>query len=172
MLISLRSGSLYPAQMDKASLLAEVISHVKELKKNATEASKGSVIPMDVDEVRVEPHGDGCDGRSFLITASLCCDYRPELLADIRQVLDTFHLKTIRAEISTLGSRVKNVFVMTSHEEGITDNATEVCHLVSSIEQALKSVIQKNTSPEFSPGIILPNKRRRVSPFESLSSSS
>ncbi|XP_010277769.1 PREDICTED: transcription factor bHLH30-like [Nelumbo nucifera] len=160
-------------KMDKASLLAEVISHVKELKRNATEATKGSVIPMDNDELIVEPHGDGSEGGSVLITASLCCDYRPELLADIRQALDSLHLKTVRAEISTLGSRVKNVFVMTSYEEGgVGKGNGEVCHLVSSIKQALNSVLEKASSPEFSPGITLSNKRRRVSPFDHSSSSS
>lgn len=44
--------------MDKATLLAKVISQVKELKKNAVEASNGFLTPMDPDEVKVEPYDD------------------------------------------------------------------------------------------------------------------
>ncbi|GFY88969.1 basic helix-loop-helix (bHLH) DNA-binding superfamily protein [Actinidia rufa] len=67
-------------KMDKAALLAEVITHVKQLKKTATESSKGLTIPMDDDEVRVEPHNEG-DG-TFSLAASLCCDYSPELIKE------------------------------------------------------------------------------------------
>ncbi|XP_043689738.1 transcription factor bHLH30-like [Telopea speciosissima] len=161
-------------KMDKAALLAEVISNVKELKRNAIEASKGFIIPMDVNEVRVEPHEDGSSGGPFSIRATLCCDHRPKLFSDLRQALEALHLKTMRAEISTLGSRVKNVFVMTSRIEGSADN-TEVRHfLASSVRQALRNVLDRASaaSPEFSPGITLPNKRRRLSLDDSLTSCS
>jgi hypothetical protein len=50
--------------MDKATFHAEVISQVKELKKNAMEARKGFLIPTEADEVKVEPYdidlGHGC----------------------------------------------------------------------------------------------------------------
>ncbi|KEH36580.1 transcription factor [Medicago truncatula] len=76
--------------MDKATLLAEVIRQVKHLKKNADEASKGYSIPTDDDEVKVEPYENG---GSFLYKASISCDYRPELLSDLRQTLDKLQLQ-------------------------------------------------------------------------------
>nr|WIE96139.1 basic helix-loop-helix transcription factor [Loropetalum chinense var. rubrum] len=159
-------------KMDKATLLAEVISQVKELKKNATEASKGLLIPTDSDEVRVEPHDDILGDGTFSFRAFLCCDYRPELLSDLRQALDALHLNTVKAEISTLGSRVKNVFIFTSSKEG-NDSAEARQLLATSIHQALSSVLDKvSASPEYSPRTTLPNKRRRVSFFDSSSSSS
>ncbi|XP_043701405.1 transcription factor bHLH30-like [Telopea speciosissima] len=161
---------------DKATLLAEVISNVKELKRNAIEASKGFVIPMDVDEVRVETHEDGSSsGHPFCIQATLCCDYRPELLSDLRQALEALHLKTMSAEISTLGGRVKNVLVMTSCIEGTADTAELRHFLASSVHQALRNVLDRasSASSEFSPGITtLPNKRRRLSLIDSLTSCS
>lgn len=156
-------------QMDKASLLAEVIRHVKELKKHAKEVSIGNVIPTDVDEVRVEPEGEGTDGGIFHIKASLCCEDRPELLSNLKQTLQSLHLKMVRAEISTLGGRIKNVLVMT-HEGNA--NAIERRVFASSVHQALKAVLDRVASPEFSPRTMLSNKRRRISLFDSSSSSS
>eukprot|EP00262_Sarcandra_glabra_P018137 TRINITY_DN6437_c0_g1_i1.p1 TRINITY_DN6437_c0_g1~~TRINITY_DN6437_c0_g1_i1.p1 ORF type:complete len:256 (+),score=41.02 TRINITY_DN6437_c0_g1_i1:141-908(+) len=162
--------SLVPStdKMDKASLLAEVINHVLELKKNATEASRRCTVPTDFDEVKVEPDVDGLSQGGFSIKASLCCDDHPELLSDLKRTLQGLPLKTVRAEISTLGGRVKNVIVMT-HEGHIDD--TERRNFTSSVHQALKSVLDRVASPEFSPRSILSNKRRRISPFDSSSSS-
>lgn len=61
------------SQMDKATLLAEVINQVKVLKKNVMEASKVYLIPMD-DEVKVEPRSDAAVEGTFLFKASICCD--------------------------------------------------------------------------------------------------
>ncbi|XP_058095632.1 transcription factor bHLH30-like isoform X2 [Magnolia sinica] len=162
--------SLVPStdKMDKASLLAEVINHVKELKRHATDSSKGHVVPMDVDEVRVEPDGDGINEGSFSIKASLCCEDRPELLSDLKQTLQALRLKTVKAEISTLGGRVKNVFVM--RFEG---NANDIQRrmFANSIHQALKAVLDRVSSPEFSPRTPPSNKRRRMSLFDFSSSS-
>ncbi|OVA09203.1 Myc-type [Macleaya cordata] len=167
--------SLVPCtdKMDKASLLAEVISHVKELKRTAVEASKGFVIPMDIDEVRVEPHEDGVLGGPFCIRASLCCDDRPEILPNLREALEACKLETVKVEISTLAGRMKNVFVMTGCKEENSDDTEVRRLLMSSVHKALRSVLDKiPTSSEFSPRIMLPNKRRRISLFDSSSSSS
>ncbi|XP_059663235.1 transcription factor bHLH30-like [Cornus florida] len=166
--------SLVPGtnKMDKASLLAEAINRLKELRKNAAEATKGVLIPMDIDEVRVEQE-DGSDGSSFSIRASLCCDYRHEILSDLKQALDALHLKTVRAEISTLGSRMINVFVINCcKEENIKD--TEECQLLAtSVRQAMRSVLDKfYASQEFSSRTSLSNKRRRASFLNSSGSSS
>lgn len=150
--------------MDKASLLAEVISHLKDLKRKAAEASEDSdcVIPKDIDEVKVEPDHKLVEGRPFSIRASLCCDYKPGLLSDLRQALNALHLIIKRAEIATLGCRMKNVFVMTTSKE----ENDEVCRFYArSVCQALRAVLEKfSASEEFlkSPHS---NKRRRVSVF-------
>ncbi|KAJ9683207.1 hypothetical protein PVL29_018978 [Vitis rotundifolia] len=159
-------------KMDKAKLLAEVIRQVKELKRNATQASEGLLLPIEVDEVRVEPHDDRTDG-AFSLRASVCCDYRPELLSYIKQALDTLPINTVKAEISTLGGRMKNVFVFTSCKQGNSNNAKAHMLLASSVHQTLSSILDKvSTSPEFSPRTTHPKKRQRVSIFDSSSSSS
>ena len=150
-------------------MLAEVISHVKKLKSNATEISKGLSIPSDADEVRVEVDADGANAGIFSIKASLSCEDRPDLLADLRQTLQSLQLKTVRAEICTLGGRIKNVFAMTC--EG---NPTDMEHRVftTNVQQALKSVLDRATSTEYVPRAAFASKRRRISPFESSCSSS
>ncbi|PSS29062.1 Transcription factor bHLH30 like [Actinidia chinensis var. chinensis] len=154
-------------KMDKAALLAEVITHVKQLKKTATESSKGLTIPMDDDEVRVEPHNEG-DG-TFSLAASLCCDYSPELMSELRQALKTLHLNIVKTEISTLGGRVKNFFVFTSKEDTNADNAEACQVLVNSVHQAFTTILDKvSVAADYA----LLNKRRKISFIDSSNSSS
>ncbi|KAK0579242.1 hypothetical protein LWI29_023296 [Acer saccharum] len=86
--------------------------------------------------------------------------------ADEVKALDALPLKMIKAEISTLGERLKNVFVFTSCNEGNTDNAEASSQLLASaVHQALSSVLDKASPlPEYSPRTTLPNKRAG-SPF-------
>ncbi|WOK97189.1 hypothetical protein Cni_G05897 [Canna indica] len=147
-------------KLDKATLLAEVINHVKKLKRNAIEISKDYTIPSDVDEVRVEIDRNITSPGKFVVKASLCCEDRPDILPNLRQTLISLHLNTIRAEISTLGGRIKNVLVMTS--EG---NARHVDkHLfVASVHQALKTILDRvNSQIDFLPRNSFSNKRQKI----------
>ncbi|KAF3452099.1 hypothetical protein FNV43_RR08196 [Rhamnella rubrinervis] len=159
-------------KMDKATLLAEVVSHVKELKKNAADASKGLLIPLDADEIKVEPYDNGRGNGTSSFKASICAGNGSELLSDIRQALDALHLKMERTEISTLGDRVKIVFIFSRYQEG-NDEAGTCQILASSVHEALSSVLDKACAlAEYSPRTTLPSKRRRISYFDSSSSSS
>lgn len=150
-------------KMDKATVLAEVIAQVKHLKKTSYEASKDLFIPMDVDEVRVEPINDEDENGTFSFMASLCCEYSSELLSDVRQALNSLSLNIAKAEISTLSNRVKYVFIFTIDRE--KNNAEENQLLVKSIHQVLSSIMDKISSQlEYSlRSTSFPNKRRRVS---------
>ncbi|KAK6157565.1 hypothetical protein DH2020_011813 [Rehmannia glutinosa] len=148
-------------KMDKAALLGEVINQVKELRRSVTEATNGTLVPTDIDEVKVEEHEDHLnDGTSFSIRASLCCDFKHEILSDLRQAVEALPLKAVRAEIATLGSRMLNVFVF-SGEDGEGGQI-----LVNSVREALRSVLDKfYASEEFSSRNAMASKRRRVSFF-------
>ena len=153
------------SQMDKASLLAEVISHLKDLKRKAREASEDCVLPKDFDEVKVEPQ-DEFEGMPYSIRVSLSCDFKPGLLSDLRRALDALHLIVMRAEVATLGCRMKNVFLMTTCKEGkvLEDDEVRQFH-ARSIRQALRSVLDKFSASDEFLGTTLSNKRRRVSIF-------
>lgn len=165
--------SLVPCteKMDKAALLAEVITQVKQLQKTAAESATGLIIPMGTDEVIVEQRRD--EDGTFSLWVSLCCEYRPELMSELRQALDSLHLNTVKAEISTLGDRIKNVFVFTSKKDIDIEDAESCQLLVNSVHQTLSGILDKvSASAEYSPRTTLPTKRRRISYFDSSSSSS
>ncbi|KAF8026354.1 hypothetical protein BT93_F2982 [Corymbia citriodora subsp. variegata] len=161
-------------KMDKATLLAEVVNQVKELKKKAIEASKGLLVPMDADEITVEPCDDGAGDSAFSFRASICCEYRPELLSEMRQALEALPLKIVKAEVSSLEGRLKNAFVFSSSEEEHQSIDSEARQsLISSVYQALNSLLEKSSDlPDYSPRMTISSKRRRLSSFDSSSSSS
>uniref|UniRef100_A0A2P2LCS6 Transcription factor bHLH30 n=1 Tax=Rhizophora mucronata TaxID=61149 RepID=A0A2P2LCS6_RHIMU len=174
-LVTLRGLVPSTEKMDKATLLAEVIDQVKELKKTAIEACKGLLIPVDDDEVKVEPHEDASGDGALYFRTSLCCDYRPELLFDIRQAIDALQLKIVNAEVSTLIDRLKIelVFACDRNKNAVNDDGETKQKLQNSIHQALSSILEKGSvSPVYSPRTTLPNKRKRVAFFDSSSSSS
>eukprot|EP00249_Psilotum_nudum_P016105 c25659_g1_i4 orf=95-907(-) len=156
-LTTLRSLLPSSTKTDKASLLAEVVAHVKDLKRQAAEITEGGPVPTDVDELRVDPDPSGREG-TLVITASLCCDDRPDLLPDLIRALQTLPLKTVRAEIATLGGRVKNVLVMTTRNDGTDqkeDSPSPIC-----VQETLRAVLERPGCSDLSGGS---SKRQRPS---------
>ncbi|KAE9586274.1 hypothetical protein Lal_00000927 [Lupinus albus] len=149
-------------KMDKATLLAEVIVHLKELKANAAQACEGLMIPKDNDEIKVEEQESGLNGFPYSIRVSLCCEYKPGLLSDIRQQLDALHLMIIRTEMATLGGRMQNDFVIISCKEQNFEDAEYRYLLVDSVHEALRSVLDRFLVSE---DILGTRKRRRISIF-------
>ncbi|RWR78870.1 transcription factor bHLH51-like protein [Cinnamomum micranthum f. kanehirae] len=90
-------------KLDKATLLGRVIDHVKELKRKALEIGNSFTVPTETDDVTVECDRNGALKDRFIIRASLCCDDRPELYTDLIQALHGLKLRTVRADMATLG---------------------------------------------------------------------
>lgn len=130
-------------QTDKASLLAEVIEHVKELKRQTSLIAETSPIPTEVDEVSVDDASEqemmmiSNGSAKFVIKASLCCEDRSDLLPDLIKTLKSLRLTTLKAEITTLGGRLRNVLFVTADEEQQQQNISSI------IQDALKAVIEK-----------------------------
>src|ERR1051325_7948485 len=132
--------------MDKATLLAKVISQVKELKKNAMEASKCFLIPMETDEVKVEPYDTKLEYGCMSYMATICCDYQPEILSDLKTTLDALQLQLVKSEMATLERRMKNVFVFTCCKGDNHSNIVNVeeCQSIATVvHKALGSVLEK-----------------------------
>ncbi|KAJ8445378.1 hypothetical protein Cgig2_010736 [Carnegiea gigantea] len=143
--------SLLPntTKTDKASLLAEVIQHVKELRRQTSIIAEASVVPTEADELTVDAAADGHDGR-LIIRASLCCDDRSDLLPDLIKALKSLRLRTLKAEITTLGGRVKNVLFITYDPTATDDDeclepseSPEEPPSIRSVQEVLKAVIEK-----------------------------
>ncbi|XP_047946676.1 transcription factor bHLH30-like [Salvia hispanica] len=136
-LAKLRSLLPSTTKTDKASLLAEVIQHVKELKRQTSLIAETSPVPTETDELTVDSEPDE-EGRP-VIKASICCEDRSDLLQDLIKTLKALRLRTLKAEITTLGGRVRNVLFITGDDESTSCDE----QLISSIHEALKAVMEK-----------------------------
>ncbi|OQU90763.1 hypothetical protein SORBI_3001G041500 [Sorghum bicolor] len=97
-------------KIDKASLLAKAVERVRDLKQRAAgvgEAAPAHLFPTEHDEIVVLASGSGA-----VFEASVCCDDRSDLLPDLIETLRALRLRTLRAEMATLGGRVRNVLVL------------------------------------------------------------
>ncbi|XP_044488640.1 transcription factor bHLH30 [Mangifera indica] len=156
-LAKLRSLLPSTTKTDKASLLAEVIQHVKELKRQTSLIAETSPVPTEIDELTVDASDE--DGK-FVIKASLCCEDRSDLLPDLIKTLKALRLRTLKAEITTLGGRVKNVLFITGEEDSISSGEQQQQqYSISSIQEALKAVMEKTSGEESSSANV---KRQRT----------
>ncbi|KAL3524912.1 hypothetical protein ACH5RR_013284 [Cinchona calisaya] len=148
---------------DKASLLAEVVRCIRELKKTTEELSAKDgdtdecntimnklIFPSETDELKLN-----CDENdSGIIKATLCCEDRPELMIELNRALNSVQAKVVRAEMGTVGGRTKTELwlqVSANGEEGL-----------AKIRKALKVAVDKSIMLP-SPGQTLPgNKRSRL----------
>ncbi|XP_020233703.1 transcription factor bHLH30 [Cajanus cajan] len=165
-LAKLRSLLPNTTKTDKASLLAEVIQHVKELKRQTSLIAETSPVPTESDELTVDAADE--DGK-FVIKASLCCEDRSDLLPDLIKTLKALRLRTLKAEITSLGGRVKNVLVITGDDDNNNNNSNtngeqsmqqqQQQYCISSIQEALKAVMEKSGGDESASGNV---KRQRT----------
>ncbi|MBA0687692.1 hypothetical protein Goari_015206, partial [Gossypium aridum] len=132
---------------DKASLLAKVVQRVKELKEQALETTELGNLPSETDEITVLSCDYSGDGR-LIFKASLCCEDRSDLLPELIDILKSLHLKTLKAEMATLGGRIRNVFIVAADK----DHSIESVHF---LQNALKSLLERSNPSDRS-------KRRRV----------
>ncbi|KAF8399168.1 hypothetical protein HHK36_015033 [Tetracentron sinense] len=150
-LAKLRSLLPSTTKTDKASLLAEVIQHVKELKRQTSQIAEVSPVPTEIDELTVDASDE--DGK-FIIKASLCCEDRSDLLPDLIKTLKALRLRTLKAEITALGGRVKNVLFITGEEQSENSEQQQQQYSISSIQEALKAVMERTASDDSSSGSI------------------
>lgn len=144
-------------------MLAEVIQHVKELKRQTSEIAEESPLPTESDELTVDAANDE-DGK-FLVRACLCCDDRADLLPELIKALKTLHLRALKAEITTLGGRVKNMLVITGDEN--FDHSQQQQQSIASVQEALKAVMERAAAVDEPPaaGCI---KRQRTTNLSSI----
>ncbi|PWA51550.1 Myc-type, basic helix-loop-helix (bHLH) domain-containing protein [Artemisia annua] len=139
-LAKLRSILPSTTKTDKASLLAEVIQHLKELKRQTSIIAEQSPVPTETDELIIDNTSD--EDGNLVIRASLCCEDRSDLLPDLIKTLKALHLRTLKAEITTLGGRVKNVLFITGDQDP-NNNDSNTNYSINMIQEAFKAVMEK-----------------------------
>ncbi|MED6170438.1 hypothetical protein PIB30_030862 [Stylosanthes scabra] len=150
-------------KMDKAALLGSVVDQVKDLKRKAMDVSKSITVPSETDEVTIECDHPDQDDQSYAkvkilkhnIVISVCCDDRPELFSELIQVLKGLRLTAVKADIASVGGRIKSILVLCSkeNEEG------GVC--LSTLKQSLKSAVNKIASSSVTSTCPTRSKRQR-----------
>jgi hypothetical protein len=180
------------AQSDKASLLAEVVQHVKRLRKEADDVANrhneessascsgepGSVdsteggetwpFPGESDEATVSYFGEE-EGEPKRMKVTVCCEDRPGLNRDLTKAIQSVRARPVRAEVMTVGGRTKSVIVVEWCEGkgggGGGDGREE--KEVEALERGLKAVIENRAFVDSRMGpFILGLKRARVSNSE------
>ncbi|KAL5102528.1 hypothetical protein RYX36_006855 [Vicia faba] len=180
-LSTLRSLLPNTAKSDKASLLAEVVQHVKRLRKGADDVANrwndesstpcsgepGSVVsseeaelwpfPGESDEATVGYCG-GEGGGVRRMKATVCCEDRPGLNRDLAQAIRSVRAKPVRAEIMTVGGRTKSVVVVEWGNDGREEKEVEA------LERGLKAVVENRAFVDSGMGpLLLGRKRARES---------
>ena len=152
--------------MDKTALLARVVDQVRHLKRRASEAAQLTpAVPPEADVVSVEFCCTGDtddDDRRLYMKVSVSCDDRPDLVAGLIQALHGLRLRTVRAEVTSLGGRVQHVFTLCKEEEegGSAGRAGLI-----SLKEAVRLALAKVASPELVCGgspFQFQSKRQRI----------
>ncbi|KAG4975249.1 hypothetical protein JHK87_032070 [Glycine soja] len=135
-------------KMDKAALLGSVIDQVKDLKRKAMDVSRAFTVPTEIDEVSIHHdhvlQDESCTEKvnklkdNIVIKASVCCDDRPELFPELIQVLKGLRLTAVKADIASVGGRIKSILVLCSKD------SESVC--LATLKQSLKSAVTKIAS--------------------------
>lgn len=99
-------------------------------------------MPSETDELTVDTTSND-DGR-FVVKASLCCEDRPDLIPGLIKALKALRLRTLKAEITTLGGRVKNILVIAGED----DNESNQQLSIETIQDALKAVMERSAADE------------------------
>ncbi|KAA0055027.1 hypothetical protein IC582_004564 [Cucumis melo] len=142
-------------KMDKAALLGSAIDQVKDLKRKAMEASKNMTVPTDMDEVTIDSTMvEDNSSNNIAIKVSVSCDDRPELLTELIQVIKGLKLTTIRADMASVGGRIKSILILCNK-----DGEKSVC--LNTVQQSLKLVLSRMSSSSTASTYRIRSKRQR-----------
>lgn len=121
------------------------------------------MFPSESDELNISycnsnsnSNNNSTDSNS-VIKASMCCEDRPDIMMELRRALSTVQGKIVRAEMSTVGGRIKCVLWLQLSENGCKEG------LLVQLRRALKVVMDKaNFGPQNMGQDLLGNKRPRL----------
>lgn len=147
---------LFPelAKKQKASVLMEAVQRLKELKRKVAEhvsmENEGEggcngrwplFLPGEKDEVKVVSYSCGVEGEEQImqVKATICCEDRQRLNADLTEAVRSVNGRLVKAEMSTIGGRTKAVLVVQLCREGGGGGGEDD---LRSFRMALKAVVE------------------------------
>lgn len=95
------------------------------------------VVPSESDEVTVFSTSD--DVGRLVFNASFCCDDRSDLLPELIGILKSLRLSTVKAEMCTVGGRMRNVLIVAGDSENYSIESVQF------LQSALKALVQKSS---------------------------
>lgn len=130
-------------QTDKATLLAEVIDLLSELKQHAADVGDGASMLMDVNELQIDM--DPLYGEVWhVLRVTFGCNDRADLFQDLIRIFNQLDFCLLKAEIATLSGHIKCIIHVTarssSNNKQVMTAATEESNRSSSIT-ALKEAL-------------------------------
>ncbi|CAL4902775.1 unnamed protein product [Urochloa decumbens] len=152
-------------QMDKATLPHKVVRQLKDLKRKAAETTQPLPIPAESNAITVDWYpsaaaaGYGRPAAAAYIRASVSCDDRPGLLADLAGAFHGLRLRPLRADMASLGGRARCEFVLVlCREEG---GAASAAGRVKALEEGVRRALAGAAFPETAYGCSNYRSRRQ-----------
>ncbi|XP_071922860.1 transcription factor bHLH30-like [Coffea arabica] len=157
---------------DKPRVLMETVRYLKELRKKVADhvemnkdgqeecciggkRSCSLFLPGEKDEVSVSYYseGEGGDhgvdqGELLMVKATICCEDRPRLNADLMEAVKSVEGRVVKAEMGTIGGRTKAVLVVQWCQQSLHcgvgggGGGEEEEEEVGSLRKALRAVVE------------------------------
>ncbi|XP_059281607.1 putative transcription factor bHLH107 [Lycium ferocissimum] len=126
----------YLPKKDKPRVLTEVVTQLKELRKNIAQQLELSslFLPSENDEVIV----NYCDNEERTVKTTICCEDRPGLNRDLSSAIRLLQGRVIKAEMATVGGRTKAEMVVVLGGNKANGGEKNVVQL----KRALKAVVE------------------------------
>ncbi|KAJ1261881.1 hypothetical protein BS78_09G064200 [Paspalum vaginatum] len=162
-LVTLRRMVPDTRQMDKATLLARVVSQLKELKRTAAETTTQPSplrIPGEANAIAVDCHAGvtGYGRPAAYVRASVSCHDRPGLLADLAGEFRAMGLRPVRADVAALGGRAQCDLLL-CREEG---DAVVGAGRAKALEEGVRQAMARAAFPEKAYGCNARSSRQRL----------
>lgn len=112
---------------------------MRELKRQTSEIMEfDRNFPSEADEIAVLQNDDGFEGGRSVVTATLCCEDRVDLVPELIEILKPLDLIPLKAEMVTMGGRIRNVMILAGEKDRTAEDA-------SLLREGLKSLIVRSS---------------------------
>lgn len=146
-------------QMDKATLLARVVCHLKDLKKKLAETTTQlplAIIPAEANGIAVHCYtgaaavtGYGRPSSAMYIRASVSCDDRSGLHADLAAAFRAMRLRPLRADVAALGGRAQCDFLLCREEGGgVMTTSAAGGRVLRALEEGVRQALARAAFPD------------------------